>query len=256
MLSSNALHKRPAPAANRFSPEFYDGMYGQFGAYNEGLARICAAAAPIDEVGDLVELGSGTGLFSQPLIAAFRPRRFTGIDPNAAMLEEARRRIVLPNVMLHCGTAQDLPMHVAAGTIDVIAVKASFHLFNHQMPLDALLGFLTGRGRLIIVERTPRSAASYPIFDQARAHWDEHLVRQSADPMHQHAALLARCSYGCSVRLRAEGYFAAIEHGQLSFAWPFDQELVRTWTRLTRSVSAEFLDVYEEFEVSVFGAGR
>jgi hypothetical protein len=35
MLSSNALRKPAATAANRFSPEVYDGMYGQFGAYNE-----------------------------------------------------------------------------------------------------------------------------------------------------------------------------------------------------------------------------
>lgn len=205
---------------------------------------------------DLVELGSGTGLFSQPLIAGFRPRRFTGIDPNAEMLEQARRRIVSSNITLHCGGAQDLSTHVAAESVDVIAVKAAFHRFKHQMPLDILLGFLTDRGRLIVVERTPRSAASYPIFDQARAHWDRHLARQSADPMHAHPSLLARCSYGCRVRMAAKGYFAAIEHGQLSFTWPFDQELVRTWTRLARSVTPGFLDVYEEFEVSIFGAGR
>jgi hypothetical protein len=43
------------------------------------------------------------------------------------------------------------------------------------------------------------------------------------------------------------------KRGQLSFAWPFEQALVCTWARLASSVSGEFVDVYEEFEVWVFG---
>jgi trans-aconitate methyltransferase len=252
-MPSNALSRPAAAAANRFSPECYDGMYGQFASYNDGLARVCVAAADIERVDQLVELGSGTGLFSQGLIAAFHPRRFIGIDPNAAMVAQARARLGSHNVTLHCDDAQNLSTYVGPGTIDVIAIKAAYHHFSERLPLDRLLGFLSDRGRLIVAERTPRSAATFPIFDDARAHWDACLARQSAAAMHEHRSFLARRAYGCPVRMASKGYFAAIAHGQLSFTWPFDQELVRTWARLAGSVSGEFVEVYEEFEISVFG---
>jgi hypothetical protein len=44
--------------------------------------------------------------------------------------------------------------------------------------------------------------------------------------------------------------------GQLSFRWPFDQALVRTWARLASSVSGELVDVNEEFNVWVIGRPR
>src|SRR5262249_24977521 len=131
-------------------------------------------------------------------------------------------------------------------------VKAAFHLFKDRISVDALLGFLTERGRLIIVDHTARSASSFPLFPEARAHWDQHFARHF-DPMHGHSSLLARCSYGPSARMVSKGCFEAIEPGQLSFTWPFDPELVRTWARLARATNGEFLDVYEEFEISIFG---
>jgi trans-aconitate methyltransferase len=252
-MLSNALRNTAAPTANRFSPEYYDGLYGQFASYNEGLARVCAAAAHIEHVDHLVELGSGTGLFSQPLIAAFRPRRFTSIDANAAMLAQAQRRLGTSNGAFHCDRAQNLSRYCGPRTIDVIAVKAAFHLFEEEISLDALLGSLTDRGRLIIVEHTPRSAATFPIFEDARAHWDACLARRIEAPLHRHRSFLTHASYGRHVRMASKGYFEAIEHGQLSFVWPFEQELVRSWARLAKSASGEFVEVYEEFDVSVFG---
>jgi trans-aconitate methyltransferase len=249
------MRQPAAAAANRFSPEFYDPMYGQFAAFNAELARVCAAAADIDPVGHLVELGCGTGLFSQPLITSFRPRCFTGIDPNAGMIEQARRRIGASDATFHCDGAQNLASHFGPRTIDVIAVKAAFHLFQDRISVDGLLGFLTERGRLILVDHTARSASSFPLFPEARAHWDQHFARHAIDPLHEHPSLLARCSYGRPVRMVSKGYFEAIEHAQLSFTWPFDPELLRTWARLARATTGEFLDVYEEFEISIFGRG-
>jgi trans-aconitate methyltransferase len=252
-MLSNALRNPAAPAANRFSPEYYDGMYGQFASYNEGLARVCAAAADIEQIDHLVELGSGTGLFSRPLIAAFRPRRFTGIDANVAMLAQAQQRVDASNVVFHCDRAQNLPRYCGARTIDVIVIKAAFHLFEDEISLDALLDQLTDRGRLIIVEHTPRSAATFPILDDARAQWDACLARRAEAPLHQHRSFLAHASYGRHVRMASKGYFEAIEHGQLSFTWPLDPAHVRRWAHGAKSVSGEFVQVYEEFVVSVFG---
>jgi trans-aconitate methyltransferase len=252
MLSAT-VSKAAERSTNRFSPEFYDGFYGQFAAYNADLARVCVAAAGIADASHLVELGCGTGLFSQPLIDSFRPRQFSGIDPNAQMLAQAATRLASRNVALHCDDAENLPAHVRPGTADVIAIKAAYHHFSDRLPLDRLLGLLTDRGRLIIVERTPRSAATFPIFDDARAHWDACLARQAETAPHEHRSFLERGCYGRTVRMASKGYFEAIEHGQLSFTWPFEPELVRTWARLARTVNGEFVQVYEEFDVSVFG---
>jgi trans-aconitate methyltransferase len=252
-MPSARVSKAAERSANRFSPAVYDGMYGQFAAYNADLARVCVAAAGISEVDHLVELGCGTGLFSQPLIEGFRPRHFTGIDSNAGMVAQAAARLKSRNVTLRCDDAQNLSTYFRPGTIDVIAIKAAYHHFDDRLPLDDLLGFLTDRGRLIVVERTPRSAATFPVYAEARAHWEACLARRAEATLHDHRSLLERGCYGRTVRMASKGYFEALEHGQLSFTWRFEPELVRTWARLAGSVSGEFVEVYEEFDVSVFG---
>jgi len=78
----------------------------------------------------VLDLGCGTGLYTQPLAQRARPGRVIGIDLSAAMLRAAAqtaREQQLQNVVLIRGTALKLPFPPAC--FDVVNCCAALHLF-------------------------------------------------------------------------------------------------------------------------------
>jgi len=88
---------------------------------------VVASLVGTDTVHTILDLGCGTGRFSQGLAIHFNAR-VVGIDPSAKMLEQAHAKRRGAGVNYGRGTAEALP--VATGIVDVIFISMSFHHFR------------------------------------------------------------------------------------------------------------------------------
>lgn len=70
----------------------------------------------LDEGLRWADVGCGSGALSAAVLDKTSPASVLGVDPSAAQVEEAVRRVVDPRVMFSVGTADDLP----AGAFDVV----------------------------------------------------------------------------------------------------------------------------------------
>lgn len=78
------------------------------------------------EVTRILDLGCGTGRFSEAL-AAYFAAEVVGIDPSAKMLERAREKQRDGRVQYQRGPAEAVPL--PSGSVDVIFMSMSFHHF-------------------------------------------------------------------------------------------------------------------------------
>jgi SAM-dependent methyltransferase len=85
------------------------------------LAEFVPAAAP-----HIVDLGCGTGRFTQALADRFRAQ-VTAIDPSQKMLDQARKRIGLPRVKFMHAPGESLPL--TGGSADVVFMSMVLHHF-------------------------------------------------------------------------------------------------------------------------------
>jgi ubiquinone/menaquinone biosynthesis C-methylase UbiE len=74
----------------------------------------------------IVDLGCGTGRFSEPLAEHFSAR-VIGIDPSQKMLDQARRKLKSGRVVFERAPAESLP--IADDTIDMVFISMVFHHF-------------------------------------------------------------------------------------------------------------------------------
>src|SRR3990167_9384647 len=78
----------------------------------------------------ILEIGCGTGARSVQIAAACK--QLTAIEPNATLLEEARRSSATPNNSYQHGTASNLPFPDSA--FDIVLFTLSFH----HVPIDSM----------------------------------------------------------------------------------------------------------------------
>jgi SAM-dependent methyltransferase len=113
-----------------------------------------------------LDVGCGTGALTAAILEAADPREVLGIDPSAAYIEHARRRVADPRVSFEVGTIEGLP----AGTRSFDAVVSGLVL--NFMPSPA-----QGMRELVRVLSPGGSVAAY-VWDYAgemqvlRAFWD------------------------------------------------------------------------------------
>jgi ubiquinone/menaquinone biosynthesis C-methylase UbiE len=74
----------------------------------------------------IVDLGCGTGRFSQPLAAHFASR-VIAVDPSQKMLDQARRKLTARGVALLRASALALPL--SDGTADLVFMSMAYHHF-------------------------------------------------------------------------------------------------------------------------------
>src|SRR5262249_41753216 len=89
--------------------------------------NVLASALGTDRVKTIVDLGCGTGRFSEVLARRF-DACVVGIDPSAKMLAQAREKRRLPSVHYERGSAEAIPLVSSAA--DVIFISMSFHHFT------------------------------------------------------------------------------------------------------------------------------
>jgi ubiquinone/menaquinone biosynthesis C-methylase UbiE len=72
----------------------------------------------------IVDVGCGTGRFSQPLANRFNAR-VIGVDPSQKMLEVARRKLQSDRIECRHAVADSLPL--TQGSVDIVFMSMVFH---------------------------------------------------------------------------------------------------------------------------------
>lgn len=111
-------------------------------------------------VGTILDLGCGTGRFSDSLASRFGAR-VVGLDPSEKMLDQARRKRSGALVYYERGAAEAIP--IVDGTVDIIFMSMSFHHF--QDPERAALEcrrVLRDDGTVVVRTGTREEISNYP----------------------------------------------------------------------------------------------
>jgi ubiquinone/menaquinone biosynthesis C-methylase UbiE len=93
---------------------------------------------------DVLDLAAGTGRLTTEL--ARTGARVIAVDPAPKMLDYIRR--ALPDVEVHEGTAQEIPL--PDGAVDAVTVAQAFHWFASEEALAEIHRVLRPDGRLLI----------------------------------------------------------------------------------------------------------
>lgn len=110
--------------------------------YRPGFPEAAASAIVPDTVDAALDLGAGTGKFTERLVG--RARRTLAVEPSERMLQVLRAK--LPDVDARIGTAERIP--VADASTDVVTVAQAFHWFDRAVALAEISRILVPGGTL------------------------------------------------------------------------------------------------------------
>lgn len=128
------------------------------------------AAHVDDNVSRILDLGCGTGRFSEGLAAHFNCE-VAGVDPSVKMLEQARGKQRDARVHYQRGHAESIP--VDAQSVDLIFMSMSLHHFTDRIgAARECRRVLRDHGSVVLRTGTSDQAAAYPyvpFFPASRA---------------------------------------------------------------------------------------
>jgi ubiquinone/menaquinone biosynthesis C-methylase UbiE len=111
-------------------------------------------------VGTILDLGCGTGRFSDTLAKRFGAR-VVGLDPSEKMLQQARRKRSGALVHYERGAAEAIP--IADGMIDMIFMSMSFHHFRDpERAASECRRVLRADGTVVVRNGTKEEISNYP----------------------------------------------------------------------------------------------
>ena len=93
----------------------------------------------------VLDLGAGTGKLTRALVA--RELDVVAVDPSPKML--AQLTASLPGVLVHEGTAEDIPL--ADASVDAVLVAQAWHWVDQDVALPSVARVLKPGGRLALV---------------------------------------------------------------------------------------------------------
>ena len=130
---------------------------------------------------DILDLGCGTGRFSEGLAAKFKAT-VIGIDPSKKMLERARAKKRDDRVQYQSGHADSIPL--PGQSVDMIFISMSFHHFDDKSAsVHECWRVLRRKGNVFVRTGTFEQISSYPyvsFFSSSRPILEE-LCPDSAD---------------------------------------------------------------------------
>ncbi|QDZ15251.1 class I SAM-dependent methyltransferase [Humibacter ginsenosidimutans] len=123
----------------------YDRYRPGFPAEAADLAVAEVTGGSSDRVDDVLDLGAGTGKFTELLVT--RAGHVRAVDPSEQMLAELRRK--LPGVDAGIGTAEHLPL--SDSSVDLVVVAQAFHWFDREPACREIARVLRDGGVLAVV---------------------------------------------------------------------------------------------------------
>jgi SAM-dependent methyltransferase len=119
--------------------------------YSAGLLDVLTAQLGLDGSGCLLDVGCGPGVLAVPLATAFS--QVVAIDPDPAMLDEARRHAAdsnVTNVRWIQATAEDIGgLHL--GPLRVATFGQSFHWTEREAVSEVLYELLEPGGAIVLI---------------------------------------------------------------------------------------------------------
>jgi ubiquinone/menaquinone biosynthesis C-methylase UbiE/DNA-binding transcriptional ArsR family regulator len=145
------------------SAEFFSSAAGAWDSLRTELFGQRADLLPLlgllDDRWTVADLGCGTGA-TTALLAPF-VQRVIAVDGSAEMLEAARSRLAgAPNVALHRGTLEDVPLPGAVADAAVLSLVLH-HVADPPRVLREAARLLRPGGRLLVVDMTPHEREEY-----------------------------------------------------------------------------------------------
>jgi ubiquinone/menaquinone biosynthesis C-methylase UbiE len=114
---------------------------------------LSAIAAHVPTARDILDLGCGTGRFTQAL-ADLYGARVTGIDPSPAMLVQAAEKRTSPNVRFVCAAAEAIP--VPDASFDLVFASMAFHHFADRAAAARECRRVLKPGRFLVIRNATR----------------------------------------------------------------------------------------------------
>ena len=121
------------------------------------LSRLDVLSMHVDRetVALIVDLGCGSGRFSEPL-ADYFGARVIGIDPSEKMLDQARRKLESDRVTFERGSAEAIP--VSDGAADMVFMSMVFHHFRDGSMVARECRRILRRGGYTCIRNSTREA--------------------------------------------------------------------------------------------------
>ena len=158
-------------------PEAYKRSRHHGPAFLQQWMDVVARVAPA-EVRDILDLGCGTGRFSESLATRF-DANLIGIDPSMKMLSQAAEGRTTPRVNFVMGLAESIPLR--ANSVDVVFVSMVFHHFrNPQAVAEECRRVLRHGGRVCLRTASIDQIELYayvPFFPASRPLLEQRLPR-------------------------------------------------------------------------------
>ncbi len=110
--------------------------------------------AGVDDVGDIADLGAGTGKLTRVLLP--HAQSIVAIEPSAAMRTAFQQAV--PDVEVRDGRAEAIPLPDAS--VDLVTVGEAFHWFRPIPALTEIARVLRPRGALVVANNEWRSDAA------------------------------------------------------------------------------------------------
>ena len=94
-----------------------------------------------------LDVGCGTGAFTELVLARAVPEKIIGIDPSPAQVEHAKRTVTAPQVDFRVGTATELPF--GTGEFDIVVSALVIHFFPDRPAAFREMLRVTGSGGIV-----------------------------------------------------------------------------------------------------------
>lgn len=195
----------------------YDRFFGHFRPAYDFQALTLAGVLGA-EVGGLYDICCGPGLFLEAF-ARYRPDiDLTAVDLDPTYLDEAGLRA--PGALRVLSDAAAFLRGTPIPPGSVILLRGCYHFIAAGLPLPDLLGLLGDGVRLVIGERSPASADSFPLPPDARSRLAA-LVSGPRQAAFLHAGVrdwsVRRVSCGEVVLAPVADYVAALRSRSMSY---------------------------------------
>lgn len=120
----------------------FENIGEEYDRYRPGFPDAAAAEIIPERVGSVLDLGAGTGKFTELLIE--RADRVMAVEPSAAMLDVLRAK--LPSVEAIVGGAESIALRDAS--VDAVTVAQAFHWFDRDPACAEIARVLVPGGTL------------------------------------------------------------------------------------------------------------